>query len=61
MGVGKPRRLQGLCLQLFKLLGSAFARVDRIWGRRTQSQVTLWHKAGEFITGTLPVLFYRAA
>jgi transposase len=61
MGVGKPRRLQGLCLQLFTLLGSAFAHVERIWGRRTQPQVTLWRKVGELITGILPVRFYHAA
>lgn len=61
MGVGKPRGLQGLCLQLFALEGRAFARLDRIRGCRIQSQVTLWRKAGEFVTAVLPVLFYRAA
>ena len=61
MGVGKPRRLQGLCLQLFTLLGRAFARLDRIRGCRTQPHITLRCKVGELVTAILPVRFYRAA
>jgi hypothetical protein len=61
MGVGKPRRLQGLCLQFFALLRHAFARLDRIRGCRTQPPVTLWRKVSEFVTAILPVRFYRAA
>jgi transposase len=55
MGVGKPRRLQGLCLQLFVVLGRAFARLNQIWGCRTQPQEALWHKVAEFVTLLLPV------
>ena len=54
MGVGKPRRLQGLCFQLFTLLGRAFARLDKIRGCRTQPQETLWRKVAEFVTLILP-------
>jgi transposase len=61
MGVGKPRRLQGLCLQLFTLLGRTFARLDRIRGCRAQPHVTLWRKAGELVTAILPVRFCRDA
>jgi hypothetical protein len=61
IGVGKPRRLQGLCLQLFTLLENAFARFDRTWGRGSQPRVTLWRKVSEFVTVLPPVLFYRAA
>src|SRR5947208_9454361 len=39
MGIGKPRRLQGLCLQLFTLLARAFTLLDRIRGYRIQSRV----------------------
>ena len=61
MGVGKPRRLQGLCLQFFTPLARAFARLDRIRGCRTQPQATLWHKVAEFVTLILPVRSCTAA
>lgn len=54
-GVGKPRRLQGLCLQLFALLGRAFARLNKIWGRRTHPRGTLWHQVAKFVTLILPI------
>jgi len=61
MGVGKPRRLQGLCLQFFTSLARTFARLDRIGGCRTQPQATLWHKVAEFVTLILPVRSCTAA
>jgi transposase len=61
MGVGKPRRLQGLRLQLFTLLGRAFARSERIRGSRTQPKATLWRKVAEFVTLILQAQNYAAA
>src|SRR5664279_5970706 len=61
IGVGKPRRLQGLCLQLFAVLGRAFWRLNKTWGCRTQSQEALWHKVAEFVTLLLPVRRCTAA
>jgi transposase len=61
MGVGKPRRLQGLCLQLFALLECEFARRTKVLGRRTQSRHTLWGKVGRFVTAILPTHSYAAA
>ena len=61
MGVGKPRRLQGLCLQLSTPLARAFARLDRIRACRTQPPATLWHKVTEFVTLILPVRTCAAA
>jgi transposase len=61
MGVGKPRRLQGLCLQFLTPLARAFARLDRIRRCRTQPQATLWHKVAEFVTLILPVRSSTAA
>jgi hypothetical protein len=61
MGVGKPRRLQGLCLQLFTLLGRGFARFERIRGSRTQPKATLWRKVAEFVTLILQAQNYAAA
>src|SRR6266481_6101060 len=54
MGVGKPRRLQGLCFQFFTLLGRAFARLGKIRGCQTQPKETLWRKVTEFVTLILP-------
>jgi hypothetical protein len=61
IGVGKPRRLQGLCLQPFALLGRAFARLNKIPGCRARPQVTLRRKVDEFITLLLPVRRCAAA
>ncbi len=60
-GVGKPRRLQGLCLQLFTLLGRALACQGGIQGCRTQPETTLWRKVGDFVTVILPVRRCAAA
>jgi transposase len=61
MGVGKPRRLQGLCFQLFTLLGCAFARLGKIRGCQTQPKATLWRKVAEFVTLILPARSCAAA
>ena len=61
MGVGKPRRLQGLCFQLFTLLGRAFARLGKIRGCQTQPKATLWRKVTEFVTLILPARSCAAA
>ena len=61
MGVGKPRRLQGLCFQLFTLLGRAFARLGKIRGCQTQPKETLWRKVTEFVTLILPARSCAAA
>ena len=61
IGVGKPRRLQGLCLPLFTLLGRAFARFGKIQGSRSQPQATLWNKVTKFATLILPIRYCTAA
>jgi len=61
MGVGKPRRLQGLCFQFFTLLGRAFARLGKIRGCQTQPKETLWRKVTEFVTLILPARSCAAA
>jgi hypothetical protein len=55
MGAGKPRRLQGLCLQLFTLLARSFGRLGKIRGCQSQPRATLWYKVFEFVTLILPV------
>ena len=61
MGVGKPRRLQGLCLQLFTFWRRISARSGamRSWSVRLYS--TLRCKAAQFATALKPDDFYRAA
>jgi transposase len=61
MGVGKPRRLQGVCFQLFTLLERAFARLGKIRGCQTQPKATLWRKVAEFVTLILPARSCAAA
>jgi transposase len=61
VGVGKPRRLQGLCLQLFTLLQRAFARSGAIRSCWSRMHATLCCKVSEFVTELRPPRFYTAA
>ena len=54
MGVGKPRRLQGLYLQFFALLVLVFGRIGKARGCQSQPRATLWRKAFQFVTLILP-------
>jgi len=60
MGVGKPRRLQGLSMQLFALFRHIFARsvAKQSWRRRLHA--TLWSKVLQSVTTFRPVHFYTA-
>ena len=60
LGVGKPRRLQGLCLQLFALLGRILGRSESIPGPREHVGLTLWRKVHRFVTGLQPSRLYIA-
>jgi transposase len=61
LGVGKPRQLQGLCLQLFALLGGIFSGSESIRGRRGGASLTLYRKVRGFVTSLLPTPLYSAA
>ncbi len=51
IGVGKPRQLQGLCLQLFMQFGRMFARCAAIWSPESRPGISLCCKVPEFVTG----------
>lgn len=61
LGVGKPRQLQGLGLQLFMPLQRLLARSGAIgrWGERVS--MTLCRKVREFVTAFQPARLYTAA
>ena len=61
MGVGKPRRLQGLCLQAFKLLRREFAWFGAIRRRWRRLQSTLRSKVFNLVTALQQIHFCRAA
>ena len=61
LGVGKPRRLQGLCLPLFAPLRRIFARSRARRSRVSRLHVTLRRKVARFVTALQPTSFYSAA
>jgi transposase len=61
LGVGKPRRLQGLCLQFFTSLGGWFSWFETIRGWRGRVGMTLCRKVGESVTAFWPTHLYTAA
>src|SRR5262245_53889176 len=61
MGVGKPRRLQGLCLQAFKPLRCEFAWFRTIRRRWRRLQSALRSKVWNFVTVSQQTHFCRAA
>src|SRR5215472_6394087 len=54
MGVGKPRMLQGLCLQLFAFLWRTFAPSESIQSPGERESATLCCKVGEFVIALWP-------
>ena len=54
LGVGKPRRLQGLCLQLFAFLWRTFAPSESIQSPGERESATLCCKVGEFVIALWP-------
>src|SRR5436305_3756542 len=50
LGVGKPRRLQGLSLQFFACLRRLFGRFEAIRSRRSDLKDTLHRKVCQFVT-----------
>ena len=61
LGVGKPRRLQGLCLQLIAYLRRTFARAESIQSPRERVGPALYRKVGEFVTALWPIRIRIAA
>jgi hypothetical protein len=61
IGVGKPRRLQGLYLQFFGPLRRRFDRLQAIRSWRSDLCVTLRCKVHEFVTRIQPTRFFGAA
>jgi len=61
IGVGKPRRLQGLCLQLLALLGRSFPTLGAIRSSRNDLRATLRCKVFEFATGIRQIHLWAAA
>jgi Transposase DDE domain len=61
LGLGKPRRLQGLCLPPFTLLRLMFARSGAMRSRVNRLHVTLCRKAEAVVTALRPTGFYGAA
>ena len=61
LGAGKPRQLQGTCLQLFAAFWQRFARPEAILKVIRQHYGTLRHKVDQFVTPSIPRPFFRAA
>jgi len=61
LGVGKPRRLQGLCLQVIKLLRREFAWFGAIRRRWRRLHSTLRSKVCNLVTALQQTHFCRAA
>ena len=61
IGVGKPRRLQGLYSQPFTHLRRIFAGFGAILQSVRRRSATLCYKVAEFVTRLQPIRFYAAA
>ena len=61
IGVGKPRRLQGLYSQPFTHLRRIFAGFGAILRSVRRRSATLCYKVAEFVTRLQPTRFYAAA
>lgn len=61
IGVGKPRRLQGLYLQFFAPLRRPFGRFEAIPSWRSNLKATLYCKVRAFVTAIQPIRFCAAA
>jgi len=61
MGVGKPRRLQGLCLQFFACLRRLFGRFKALRSWRSGLASTLRRKVSQFVTAIQPTRSCAAA
>ncbi len=61
IGVGKPRRLQGLYLQFFAGVRRLFGGLEAIRSWRSDLRATLHRKAAAFVTAIQPISFLAAA
>ena len=61
MGVGKPRRLQGLYLQFFAPLRHLFGGFEVIRSWRSDLRTALRRKVSRFVTALRQTRFYAAA
>ena len=60
-GAGKPRQLQGTCLQLFAAFWHRFWSPEAILRATGQHCDTLRHKVAQFVTSSIPTPFFKAA